>query len=457
MLKKFTRILIPVIILSLLMPFFELNAATATSYRYRLTKMGAGTRQTGQWEYEITNEKYDFSTNESVFALSRIFAITNISTFQFRYEIRGNVNRDMLSPVYRPNKSWWAEIWYWDEFGKLPAGNYSLNAMISVDGAAFKKLEAKTFRVTGSNNYDSTFEYNNNYNSCQNPSYEYQYMQTGKSVRSLGAYAYEMQNQSNTFYSNEEVYAMVNNTHIKGVTTFKIKFELFVNGRLYKTNELNELFPNCQIWAYNYSWTNFGPLTAGEYTIKSSIKFNKGAYSTLSSKNISVVSNYVQPAFYNNPRPNTNNNAQYGYNWTQLSTMGYYDGYYRYTTSNPRTYFGSNEEVQVLTRVSGIYNVNSFKIRHELSRDGNFVSKIESPERYVNYKYMEYNLTQSNFGRLGAGNYDIRVFISTDGGAWQYLDTKSITVTAATNIDANMNYNWTQVGTADDFRLLGIY
>ncbi len=311
--KKFiNKSLIAIIAIVAFAPFFDAQAGDG-SFIYRSTQMGSGTRQTGQWEYEITNEKYDFSASESVFALTRIFNITKVDTFQFKYEIQGDINRDMLSPVYRPNRNWWAEIWYWDEFGKLPAGQYSLNTMISIDGGGFRHFNSKQFRVNGLNYYKPV----NNY------------VRQSEQVRN---------------------------------------------------------------YDYDYAWT------------KTDNKIN----------------------FYGN---------------------------YKYGANNPKDVFDTNEDIKVLTRLSDIHNIDTFKIRHELHRNGHFVKRIESNDRKPNRRDWEYNYTESNFGRLSAGSYEIKIYLSIEGKAWRLLDVKEVKVSGNPYLSNNYNYNWTRVGNDFDYPL----
>ncbi len=455
MLKNYTKALIPVLLFSLFLPFFSVEAASP-SYKYRLTEMGSGTRQTGSWSYEISDEKYSFSTDESVFALTRIFDITNVSNFQFKYEIRGATTRDAYSPIYRPNRSWWAEIWYWDEFGPLPAGNYTLAAFVSLDGGSFRHLETKKFNVGGENNYDSRYEYDSLYSPCANPDYKFEWSKVGRNVRSAGTHVYEIEGETASFRNNEDIYVLAKNSQISGVDTFRLKFEAYKGGRLIKSNEVPTLNPNCSLWSYNYSWNNLGRLASGQYEIRTYMKVNNGSYRLMSTKAINVGANATKKsdstAAQIKPIYRTVNPYQFDYAWTAADDKVNFEGNYKYSLKDPRTVFASNEDVRVLTKLSNMKNIRSFRIRHELHKDGVMVQKTESSDRVPNSRYWEYNYTESNFGKLASGNYEVRVFISVEKKPWDYLDTKLIRVEGSKSIHDNFDYEWTEVGGEDDFR-----
>lgn len=448
----FSKTLIATLVVVMFVPFFGVQASDG-HFTYRSTKMGTGTRQTGQWKYEITNEKYDFSTSESVFALTRIFNITNIHAFQFKYEVRGTTNRDMLSPVYKPNGNWWAEIWYWDEFGRLPAGSYTLRAMISVDNGVFQYLDAKHFAVSGPSYYGNShdhydYDYNDYSNSyCNNSGYDFDWVKTGDDVVSTGSYSKKIINQSKIFSTADDVHVLVKNSHITGVDTFKIKFVVYLNGnRYYKTNEVPTLNPNCQPWAYNYSWADLGPLPEGNHEIRTYIKLNNGSYKLLDTERV-IIKDRKTVNDSHSYREIPERHYHYTYGWTQTDTNVDFYGDYRYGVSTPRDVFSSQEDVKVLTRLSDIKNIKTFKVRHELHKNGYFLKKIESAERRPNMRDWKYNYTESNFGKLSAGNYEIKVYLSINGKAWRLLDVKQIGVSGNPYLSDNYKYDWTMTGT----------
>jgi hypothetical protein len=460
----FSRTLIMMLVAVAFVPFFDVRASES-SFIYRSTEMGSGTRQTGQWEYEITNEKYDFSTSESVFALTRIFNITNVNTFQFKYEVRGESSRDILSPVYRPNGNWWAEIWYWDEFGTLPAGSYSLRTMISVDNGDFKYFDSKYFSVDGPSYHSNTYNYND-YSSgyCQYPEFDFEWAKTGKNIRNLDSYVKEISNQTRNFSTNENIYVLAKNSHIEGVDSFRIKFDVYLNGnRYYKTNEVPTLNPNCNTWAYNYSWANLGRLPKGNHEIRTFIKINNGGYRLLDTEKINVSSvktttnyNYHQPITSSNKSVIdynylSANEYNYAHAWTQTDSNVNFLGDYRYSVDGPKDIFSIQDEVRVLTRLSDIRNIRTFKIRHELHKNGRYERKIESAERTPHYRYWEYNYTQSNFGRLFSGNYEIKTYISVEGDAWRQLDSKKIVVSGNSYTSNDYNFDYTSINTDFDY------
>ena len=449
MFKIFSKSLIVLLVAVMFVPFFSVQA-NESYFSYRSTEMGTGTHQTGQWEYEISNEKYDFSSNESIFALTRIFNITHVDTFQFKYEIKGGTNRDMFSPVYSPSGNWWAEIWYWDEFGTLPAGLYDLNVMISVDNGSFQYLDNKRFQVDSSSYYydDASYDYYDysNYNECGNPDYDFEWLRTGDDVRSTGGYSKEIINQSRNFSTTDNVHVLVKNSHISGIDTFRIKFDVYLNGdHYYKTNEVPTLNPDCTLWAYNYSWADLGRLPSGNHEIRTSIKLDNGAYRVLDVEHISV--GIVSRDYYSS----SNDDYYYSHSWTETDSNINFNGDYLYSVDSARNEFSSQDEVKVLTRLSDIDNIRSFKIRHELHKNGNYERKIESDNRTPRYDYWAYNYTQSNFGKLSAGSYEIKTYISVEGNAWRFLDSKLISVTGNSYTSDDYSFNYTYVDTDFDY------
>ncbi len=297
MYKKITKILLACLVVMLVWPFFPARASNP-HFIYRLTQMGSGTRQIGQWEYEITHEKYNFSVNESVFALTRIFNITDINNFQFKYEIRGVNNKDAFSPLYHPNRNWWAEIWYWDEFGPLPSGQYSLQTLIAVDGGEFKHYDTKYFQVNGAdNNFTSFFRHNHHY--------AYVHTQTDTAINYQGHYRYTAVHPHNKFVYGDDIKVLSRLSDIKNIDYFKIRHELHKNGKFIKKIESSERRPRGNYWEYNYTQSDFGELAPGAYEIKIYLSIEGGIWKQLDSKNIFIEKQ---------------NFGEYNYNWTQIGT-----------------------------------------------------------------------------------------------------------------------------------------
>jgi len=430
--KFFRTTTIAIVLISLVFPIFSVEAASA-SFRFRSTEIGAGIKQSANWQYEIQNQKDYFGTNESVFALTRIFDISNVQTFQFKYELRGASYQNKYSQVYRPDGNWWAEVWNYDEFGRLSSGHYKLHTMISVNSGAWVLYNTKDFNVGGiSNDYY-----------CSNPRYDYGSLETGLGVENNHSFVYSITGRTQDFARNENVYALVRTNNLRSVQSFQIKFEVYLDGKnLHKSNEVAVMYPNCETWTANYSYTNLGKLPSGTHEIRAYIKLNNGSYRRMGSKTI-TVDGYLNENDY---RYRRYDDAKYGYNWTQTDTDIKYYGNYKYGTNNPRNIFSSKEDVKVLTRLSDISNVESFKIRHELHRNGSFYTKKESSLRKPDGRDWEYNYTQSNFGRLSSGDYVAKTFISIEGGAWKYLGSVDFRVNGSGYNNAEFNYDYTQVG-----------
>ncbi len=477
--KKIT--LIPFIFIFVLSLFLALPLAVkaqSSYYVFRSTALGSGVKQTGQYVHEINNEKINFSADESVFFLTRIFNITNVDRFQFKHEIRSSsFTKDVFSPMYYPRKAWWAEIYYWDELGSLPAGNYEIKTYISIDGGYYAFNRATNFTVAQYAQYAPPSDYyygapvspvyqpTQTYPSQTYPyyytqarNYSYNWTHIGKNVRQTGAYSYEILNPTMDFTSNEDVYALTKISNISGIDSFRVKYDIYLNGnRYYKSNEAPMLWPRNNAWESNYSWGNLGKLPAGYHEIRTFLSINNGAYTKLNSQQISVDRNinyydlgYRQdydrrlPADrgidYYDPRYRLDDDrrdgrsyrprkveASYKYDWTRVNTYITHVGGYNYNTADKSDYW-TDENIKVLTKISDIKNVDTFRVKHKLYRGSTFVKEIISSERHPNNSYWNYNYAQSDFGKQTVGSYTVKTYISVNKETYKLLGSKNFTV-----------------------------
>lgn len=445
------------LVASSFLPAFSVKAYGGY-YTYRSTVFGTGVSQTGQYVYEIQNQKDRFNTNESVFFLTRIFNITNVTSFSFKHEIRGaGIYREFYSEYYTPNRNWWAEIYYWKEIGQLPAGTYETKTYINVDNEGYRLRDTKNFSVENAyaynpyyppTSYPATPAYDPYYNNipyyAEAAHYSYNWTHTGKNIRKTGDYSYEIVSQATEFSTSEDVYALANLSDIRGIDSFRIKFEVWQDGnRLQKTNEVPTLWPHRERWGYNYSWGNLGKLPRGEYQIRTFIQIDGGFYRHLNTQQIyvgGVLSGYENRC--NLPhrtwdRPCDTRNwlpyrdvEHYKYEWTRFGTDIKSEGGYDYSIVNQKSSFYTDENVKALTRISEIRGIDKFQIKYKLFL-GNilkkeYVASVQKPSRNRwNYNYSNYN-----FGKITtAGSYSVKVFISVEGGTYKLLDTKNFTVT----------------------------
>lgn len=464
----------------LLIPFAP-SLASGGDFTFRSTVLGDNVRNTHGFVYEIVNQKDNFNSSEDVYALTRIFNIRNVNSFQFKqvvYSSNNNAYQTLYSPVYRPYGHWWAETYSWVNFGKLANGNYNLKTYISVDGEYYRELSTKNFTVGNSyNNYNNPCSYNdynclNNYNdynhpcayndyNCQNnynnfhnynnynynyrpsPSFSFSWLKTGLGVNSSYNTAKTVRNEKSDFRTSENIYTLLRLTNIRDVYNFQIKQEVYnSSNRIVRTSESSVYSPNNSYWSESFVNNKIGTLRQGDYKIKSYIKTNNGSYKYIAQKNITV----------NNYNYNHNYNQSYNYNYTHSDNYLRHNSGYIYSLDNPKTTFQTNENVVVLTKLSNIRNINTFQIKHELYLNGNSRNKVmESPAQSPRNNYWEYNYNSNNFGNLPAGNHKIKVYIRINNGPWKLLDTVSITVNNygsynSNNYNKNYNYDWTETG-----------
>ena len=447
--------------------------AQSPYYIFRSTIMGVGVKQIGQHVYEIENEKINFSANEPVFFLSRIFNITHVDSFQFKHEIRSSsYTKDVFSPIYYPNRNWWAEIYYWDELGGLPVGNYEIKSYVSVNGGYqyhHKTLNFTVFAPYAQDNYyygapiqpvyQPTQTYPYYYAQAKN--YSYNWTHIGKNVRKTGDYSYEIINQATDFRSNEDIYALTKISNISGINSFRVKYDIYLNGnRYYKSNEVPTLRPGGNLWGSNYSWGNLGKLPAGYHEIRTFISIDGGSYTKLNNQQISVdryadryvdrrvdrYTDYYGPEHWRDrderrrqPYYPKKIEASYKYDWTRVNTYITHVGGYNYDTADKNDYW-TDENIKVLTKISNIKNIDTFRVKHKLYRGNTFIKEIISSERHPNNSYWNYNYAQSDFGKQSVDSYTIKTYISVNNEAYKLLGSKNFTVKAR-RVSSDYRYN----------------
>jgi len=409
-------------------------------YSFRSTVMGSGVRQTGRYAYEISGEKNSFSANESPYFLTRIFNITDVDRFQFKHHIRGNsYNREIYSPVYNPGNKWWSEIYYWDELGKLPAGNYDIQSFVSVNGGYFQLEKTVSFSVYSGDSYygavsgQTSFRPADSYSYfyAQEQNYSFNWTHIGKNVRKTGQYSYEIDSQANTFTNNEDVYALAKISNISGVDNFQVKFDVYTNGNRYtKTNEVGKLWPHGQVWADNYSWANLGKLANGYYEIRTSISVNGGAYTRVNTQTINVGSQYRrgERGVRREGRRENSYRPEYNFDWTHVNTKINNLGTSKYDMADRSGDFYNNEDIKALTKLSNIRNIGYFQVKLDLYQDGTFKREYLAVSQKPDGKSWGYNYTQSDLGQLSEGDYILKAYVSVDGSSFQFVGHKNFTV-----------------------------
>ena len=444
--KIFLSSLVFVLLISFL-PLSNVKAYSPGYYTYRSTVFGSNVNRTGDYVYEIQNEKTSFNYNERVFFLTRIFNITNIDSFRFRHVLTASgVNQEYLSPVYYPHRNWWSEIYYWKDFGDLSKGDYDVRVYIQIDGEPEKLVDTKHFRV-GVSSYAPNYQYNQPYNQAYSPypvnqnyynydqtnyygiNYNFNWAQVGKNVRKIDNYKYEIVNQSSNFTTKEDVYVLTYLSNIENIDTFQIKYDVYLSGnKYYKTNEVPVLRPNRNSWYYNYSWANLGKLPFGNHEIRVYIKINNGTYRYLAAKNIIVGNDWSRYDYsrdryrddYRHECRDSYCDSHYDHAWTRTNTNIRHLGGYAYDIGAQKTSFWTDENVKVLTKISDIRHIDEFKIKHKLYKDNIFVKQIISGERKPEGRYWEYNYTKADFGKLNADDYYIKVYISINNGSYSW-------------------------------------
>jgi len=417
------------------------------NYSYRSTVLGTNVRYVSGHLHEIVNQKTRFSTDESVFVLTRIYNISNIDSFKFRHEIYhkgGGKYRELYSPEYYPYRNWWAETYSWNDFGRMPAGSYEIRAYISLNNSSYKHLETKSFTVTGGYYGGNNYQYYPGYNNNGISRYEYKHTYTG-----TGVSGNIITNQRTCFNKNDNLYALTKLAKIDNVNYFRIKHELYRNGRYYKRQESAIQRPYDKYWNDYFFTSNFGRLSDNRHEVRVYVSIEGGAYKHHNTIRVNRGDRYCDNYYHGD-------SYRYNYDWSDTDTSVKHVSGYIYRLDRAKTTFNSHENVVVLTKLSKISGVNDFRIRHKLYLNGRVLKKeITSPVRFPGNDYWEYNYTHGNFGKFPAGQHKIKIFISINGGTYRQIGEKSIRVIDTHyynnyypyNQSYNYSYNWTKTGT----------
>jgi len=473
--------------------------AYSGSFTYRSTVLGSSVEQFQGGYNRIVNTKTVFSDGEQVHALTRVFNILNINTFQIKHQLfkDGNYVHDFYSTEYSPKRQWWAESYAWNNLGKLAAGNYKLRVYISVDHEAYQFYRDVVFVVSGNTNYVQGNDYIQNlpiatpiYHDYGNrylqeqPNYNFNFVwtHTGSDVRDLGQYMYEVVNRKDTFNENERLFVVGKLVDIRGIERFKMKYDLYLNSTFYKTLSSYEQKPMGNYWKYNYTSVNFERVPAGHYTLKTSVSINGGAFTTLNTKSITVYqvySDYRSGNYFVDydagrylPELNNSNNNYYFYDNRYQPNRDFrrtrYDdrrtiyNYLKMTTGvgtirtssgacgssyriqSAKNIFSSSENVKVVTEIE-LTNARRVEVRHDLhlNNSGSVSKSLNVNTTCNNNNYKSITLFYSDFGRLQRGDHRIKSYIKIDNGAWKYLNYKNVKVLNSTG---NYKYDWTKVG-----------
>jgi len=481
MCKKITKFFILIIFT---LSFWVIpQSLLASSYDFSYIEFGTDVRDNNGYHYSVINKKTNFNTNEEVHGLVKITNIRDVGFFNYRGELfrNGSVHMHWNSQTFYPNRVTWGHNYDWKNFGKLPTGDYEFRVSVNMGGSYSNYLGSARFTVGSYSGYYSDYnrgyyigpnyypsnQYRNypqpydKYTATQYPHYQQPYYYgpveykhawtyTGTGVNNTNSWYYQIVNKKTKFYENENVYVLTKITNIRGMDRFRIKHDFYLNGnKFYRSNELPVQYPRGSSWTENYSWSNFGKPDAGNHKIKIYISINGGSYRYLTEKSITVERSYDYYRDYrHDPR------YDYRYEWTRADDNIYYSGKYKYGIDGHKTVFTTRENVKVLTRLSNIRGIDTFRIRHDLYRGSSQIKRKEATTQYPRYNSLEYNYAQNDFGKLSAGSYSIKVYISVNGGYYKHLDTVNFTVrsqytySGSQYYSPNYNYNWTILGQA---------
>ena len=396
------------------------------NYTYISTETGTQVAYVYRNEYKIVDPRACFNSDDLIFILTKIKNISHINSFSFKYELNSssnNIRRTEYSNTFYPNGDRWPGIISsWNAFDNLPDGSYKAKVYIKINNGGYKYLDAKYFSVGDYYNDYQPDYYRDNYY-YDNYSYYFSWIRAGADIRKTGVYSYEIVNSKISFFDDENIRVLTKLANIRNIDHFRVKHEVYLNGnRFYKKAESPIQWPRGNYWSYNYGKADFGKLPVGNHEIRVYLSINDSSYKLVSKKSISVKRKYY-------------NYYDYSYGWSKTDTDVRFVGHYKYDLVHEKSVFYTDENVFVLTKLSNIKGVNTFRVKQELLRNGRTVYKtLLSPNQNPRYDYWEYNYTKNNFGRLPAGNYKIKVYISINHGSYRYL--------GSTNIEVRQRYGY---------------
>ena len=375
-------------------------AVSSQNYTYTESLTGLGVQAAGTYTYDIVDGKTDFTSNDSIHILTKLANINNIETFRIRHQVLADGTSEfktLYSPEFNPNLDRWGVNHTWNEFGFLPVGDHAITIAISVNGGAYEELERIDISVTGATEQ-----------------YLYEESLLGLGIQPAGSYTYEIIDGKNSFDTSESIYVLTKLKNINNVNTFRIRHQVLAN----RTSLYRELFspsfsPNLSRWSVNQTWNNFGQLPPGNHALTVAISVNGGEYTELDRINFEVVGT----------------NEQYLFDTTDLGTGIISTGNYTYDITDPKTTFVSSENIYALTKLTGINNVNTFRIKNQVLAGGTTVfTELFTPTFSPSLNRWGETNTWTIFNSLPAGNHILKTFISIDGGEYIELDSQDIVV-----------------------------
>ncbi|MCU0679550.1 MAG: hypothetical protein MUC28_03875 [Planctomycetes bacterium] len=299
-----------------------------------------------------------------------------------------------------------------------------------------------------------------------NENYIYVKTETGTQERYVHRNVHEVVDPRTRFNTNDSVLVLTQIRDISGINTFRIRYDLRgLNNSRSQTVYANVFSPNYQNWPETISsWNYFDRLPDGQYEYKVLISINDGGYRLLDTKRFEVGrggSNY-EPCYncghdyYDDDRDYDHRydydyygRYNYTYGWTHMGTNVRSTGNNQYEVVSSKLDFNTDEDVYALTKITNIYGIDRFRVRHEVYANGNqYYRRQDAAEQRPDKDNWSYNFSYSNLGKLPEGYHEIRIFISVNGGSYTLLDKKNISVNRARNAyydnRYDYRYNWTQ-------------
>jgi hypothetical protein len=430
--------------------------------------LGNSIQNKGAGVFEIAGERYNFSTGDSIHALARIFNITNVGTFKFRFEVlrNGVYYKEWQSQEYRPGGAWWAETYSWHNFGQMAIGSYQIRTYISLNGQSWVHRDTKNFSVGGPS-YNAPAYYNPNYvapvnqpyNYYYNPSpsynppyspgnynpnpgyyygytyhepvYSHGYTKLGTDVRNTHSWYYQIVNERNLYDTNENIYVLTQLRDIQYVDRFRLKFEVYRDNKTkYKTHESPWYYPRGDLWKENYNSYKLGKMPEGDHEVRVYIRINDDNYRRIYVKDFEVDRDYLDD-YYDDA-------VDYHYDYTYVGSRVDQIGPYDYRMADPGSHFDEDDYIRVMTRLSDMRYVDKFRVKHVLYKDDRSISTKEGAWQYPRRNWWQFNYTISDFGRLlKDDDYEVKTYVRINDKAYKYVGSREFSID-----DDYYNYNY---------------
>lgn len=115
-----------------------------------------------------------------------------------------------------------------------------------------------------------------------------------------------------------------------------------------------------------------------------------------------------------------------------------------YEVTGASSNLNCNDSVFVMSRIFNIKNVDSFQFKHEVySKNSWNYRELYSPTYWPNGQWWSETYSWNDFGRMADGEYELRVYLSVNGGDFRQLDNKSFSVNCGyNNYYDNSDYNY---------------